>query len=211
MAHSDCSLRLEIFTKGTRFFRDCPLDLSVIQAYHPQVPRRCWQLLATASTVLLQALGRNFKKNCCSYSLLPRRENWASEKSVGEGPRPFIHFGEWGYARKGGDCLLLCLCKASLPLLAFDAERPSQTDWCTGLCLGFSTSYPAEKKGMLFSCHPWMEDDHCLSVCCLQQALVISSHSRQATAVSQKGLQAKKEGSRRGREKGKWDMHTSSD
>lgn len=49
MADSDCSLMLEIFTKGTRFFKDCPLDLRVIQAYHPQVPKRCQQPLPARS------------------------------------------------------------------------------------------------------------------------------------------------------------------
>lgn len=93
IAHSDCSLMLEIFTKGTRFFKDSPLDLRVIQAYHSQVSKSCQQLLTTANTVLLEMLGRNFKKDCCSYSLLPRRENGTSEKSVGEGPRPVISFG----------------------------------------------------------------------------------------------------------------------
>lgn len=67
MAHSDYSLMLEIPTKGTRFFKDCPLDLRVIQAYHPQVPRRCQQLLATASMVLLPEIA-NFKKF--------QEENW---------------------------------------------------------------------------------------------------------------------------------------
>lgn len=68
MACSHCGALLEIFSKGTRlfglvFFYGCPLDLRVIQAYHPQVTERCQQLLVTASVVHLQMLGRNFKSN----------------------------------------------------------------------------------------------------------------------------------------------------
>lgn len=168
MAHSDCSLMLEIFTKGTRFFKDCPLDLRMIQAYHPRVPKRCQQLRATASTVLLQMLGRNFKKDCCFYSLLPRRENGTSEKSFGEGPRPVINCRELGCAQKGGDCLLLCLCKASPPLLAFDAESPSQTGWRTGLSV-LDLVHPTQLKsrGCFSPVIPeWRTLTACLSAAC---------------------------------------------
>lgn len=88
-------LCLKSSQKGLDFLRI--VHLRVIQAYHPQVLTRCQQLLA-ASMVLLQMPGRNFKKDCSFYSLLPRRENGTSEKSVEEGPRPVINFGEWSCA-----------------------------------------------------------------------------------------------------------------
>lgn len=169
------------------------------------------QLLATASTVLLQMLGRNFKKDCCSYSLLPRRENGTSEKSVGECPRVVINFGEWGWARKGGGCLLLCLCKASLPLLAFDAVSPSQTGWRTGLSV-LDLAHPTQLKSReCFS--PVIPKRRmltaCLSAACSRRQWLAAIQDR-PLLWAKRVCKEKKRGSRRGREKGKWDMHTSS-
>lgn len=107
---------------------------------------------------------------------------------------------------------MLSLCKASPPILAFDDESPSQTGWRTGLSV-LDLVHPTHLKSReCFSpVIPEPGDAHCLSVCCLQQASEISSRSREATALSQKDLQGKMKGSRRGRGKGnERDMHTSS-
>lgn len=101
-------------------------------------------------------------------------------------------------------CLGLSPCKASPPRAAFDDECPSQTGWRTGLSV-LDLAHPTHLKHgeWFFSCHPRAGDSRCLSVCCLQQASDVSSHSTGATAVSQKSLRGREKGLRRDGEKGK--------
>lgn len=181
--------------------------LEEIQASHPQATKRCSILLSSATVISLQMLGRNFRSNCCSCSLLSRSENGMSktgERALLEAPRLVICCAR----KEGGGPALGCLCKASPPGLAFTAECLSQTCWRSGLSV------------LDLVCPTHLKHRECFSPVILQRGTLtaylsaacsrhqrLSSHSTEATVVSQKGLQGKKKGSRRDGEKGKWERH----